>query len=334
MKIFSGKFIATTFALLLACTTSPAWAQDLTSVPQAEGTGTNGSTLEQKEQASPRGEAAQDVSNKKQTGSNAGKKQEEPRQKEIQESQTLEGQSAIAADGEKMYYQDAETPVETTTVASTQEPISTTPQKQEQSSWPLWIALLAFLLSIIAICIARQKKTEKKARQPARVQRPISPTKSVPNHLDGMVRQIQSEMNSLSMRLENLEKQFNDIRMGINADNHVAPANISVPPPANGRKYASLPKNGLIDSSGLKEKSSREFFIEMEIKGNSATFTFCSDSDVQQYLLANFNFTIKSLCTVKSRADVPSRIVVMERGKMQKEGNGWRITKQPVISLE
>ena len=85
--------------------------------------------------------------------------------------------------------------------------------------------------------------------------------------------------------------------------------------------------------SSLSDTSNEFAMVELQIKGDIATFVVNPNVDAQAYLIQNFSYSVGRVCDVVRQKRSPTQIVTVEPGHAKLSGDKWQVVSRAKVEL-
>lgn len=217
------------------------------------------------------------------------------------------------------------------------------------SNWgfiALIIALISLLVTGYNYMVSQPKKSNRKGRN-SRQQESSTTERDILNKINIVNRDLQSRINQLSHRIEDLETQVNslslgqsgDVRTRTRSDNQFRPVSQgdlisnSSPIDTDLKLYASQVLSDSFPGEGLSEENNDYTIAILSIKGDCGTFVINDRATAQSFLISNFAYGAGRVSDVKHQGDNPTRIETMQPGSIKRQANGWKITANAQVRI-
>lgn len=195
---------------------------------------------------------------------------------------------------------------------------------------------------------ALKKETEARKKQIAQLSQEVARTNSQieeihPKHSEKKTKEahafLQTKLEGIEKRLVELENKEPESHIVWKEEIKVpqvderAALETFPPDPVNNLevKYAKfLDLDNGFSSARLKSTQNGELVYEIEIDGETATYSISEDPKAQKYGLFNFEY-LKSGCEFENQPGEGDRIVTVKKGRLCKSGTNWIIQSNAII---
>lgn len=206
-----------------------------------------------------------------------------------------------------------------------------------------FLAILAFLFAIIALSKSNGGKKH------SRRQNYEEDDESQRNSVDQQMQQFQTKINKLNREIVELQKALADQNTLIkrlqsyqaqsvqtqtqSSFTQTAHQGRAEQPKVKQILYATRVTGECFPDDSVGTADSSFVVAVLTVSGNKGTFRINPSPSAQQNLLSTFNYGVALISTTKLQVASPQKIETIKEGKVERDGNGWRVTQKADIRL-
>lgn len=147
---------------------------------------------------------------------------------------------------------------------------------------------------------------------------------------------LQNQINSLINQLSALENLVNRLEQSQMTRQHVSVQRNNLgesPTNSSQKKYATAVTGNGFAAAVLTDNNSDFVIAVLTITGNQGTYVINDLPSSQTYLIQNFSYTAGMICNTNSKVSTPRQIQTVTPGRIQKDGEGWKIIEKALVNL-
>lgn len=224
-------------------------------------------------------------------------------------------------------------------------------QADKLLSFPLLLAILAIIISIVAFVFAYKKNVSQKPSTSEQSNSAEGQIEKKGNYLLNEVRRLENELllankriDQFATALDNLKRVSSESVVSSSVNSPLSPQQQLKTEKAKGSDVSQFQKKtfyaDLLDGDGiavddLKESNSEYMLLKVVvISPTEAQFEVNDMLSAQQTLVSSYKFTIGNFVNSSSNSNSAQRIVTRIPGRLRLNGDHWVLEKKAVIVLE